>query len=239
MIRRRILPRLLAAGVLVLALAGCVRFQADLALNPGDLVDGQIIVAVLDSEKTDESRATALGYVSDITSTLLGSLTDEEGVSTREYERDDYVGRMIEFDNVGLDAFSGQQPESLRFVREGDSYVFTGVLDFSEQSLPSDDSSDDDGNLRVTLTFPGEVTAQRNGEVSGTTITWTAALDERVEMSATGGANPPGPPVALIVGVALAVVVLLVAAGAAVLVLRSRRARAAVPATETGELPEA
>lgn len=237
MTRRRILPRLLAVGVLVLALAGCVRFQADLTLNEGDVVDGQIVVAVLDTERTDESRATALGYVADIESTLLGSLRDAAGVTTREYDQDDYLGTVIEFDDIPLDAFSGQRPESLRFARDGDSYVFTGTLDFTAQSIPSDDSAESDGNLRVSVTFPGEVAEQANGDVEGTTVTWTTALDQRVEMFARGAATTPGVPVLLIVGILLGVVVV-VAAVVAVLLLRSRKAKAAAAASAPA-VPEA
>lgn len=239
MTRRRILPRLLAVGVLVLALAGCVRFQADLTLNADNVVDGQIVVAVLDAEKTDESRATALGYVADIESTLLGSLRDAAGVTTTEYDQDDYFGTLIEFDDVPLDAFSGQRPESLTFVRDGDAYVFTGTLDFTAQSIPDDEAADADGNLRVSVTFPGEVTEQANGEVSGSTVTWTTSIDQRVEMSARGAANPPGPPILLIVGVVLGLVVLLAAATAVLLVVRSRSAKAASSSVPPAAPPEA
>lgn len=239
MTRRRILPRLLAVGVLVLALAGCVRFQADLNLTPENTVDGSIVVAVLDTEKTDESRATALSYVADIESSLLGSLRDATGVSTSEYDQDDYFGSRIEFDGVALDAFSGQRPESLKFVRDGDAYVFTGVLDFTAQSIPSDETSDD-GNIRVSVTFPGEVIEQANGELAGTTVTWSTAIDQRVEMSARGAASPPGPPILLIVGIVLAVLVVIAAVVAVLLFLRSRRAKAAVTTTPAaGELPAA
>ena len=240
MTRRRILPRLLAVGVLVLALAGCVRFQADLNLTPENTVDGSIVIAVLDTEKTDESRATALSYVADIESSLLGSLRDAAGVSTSEYDQDDYFGSRIEFDGVALDAFSGQRPESLKFVRDGDAYVFTGVLDFTAQSIPSDDTSADDGNLRVSVTFPGEVIEQANGELSGTTVTWSTALDQRVEMSARGAASPAGPPILLIVGIVLAVLVVVAAVVAVLLILRSRRAKAATATTPAaGVLPAA
>ncbi len=228
MTRRRILPRLLAVGLVVLALAGCVRFQADLTLDDGDILDGQLVVAVLDTEKTAESRATALGYVAEIESRLLGSLRDTPGVTTSEYDRDDYVGSFIEFDNLPLDVLSGQEPESLRFVRDGDSYVFTGILDFTAQSVPSDQPADDGGDIRVSVTFPGPVTEQSNGEVSGTTVTWTAALDQRVEMSARGHAALPGPPVLLIVGIVVGALVLIAAIVVIVLLVRARGARASL-----------
>jgi hypothetical protein len=230
--RRRTLPRILAVGALVLALAGCVRFQADLNLNTDNTVDGSIVVAVVVAEETEEARATALTQAGDVESQLLGSLRDAAGVSTTEYEEDGYLGSRITFDDVALDAFSGQRPESLKFTRDGDQYLFTGVLDFSAQSIPDDEGDDDGTNLTVTVTFPGEV-SEHNGELAGTTVSWTTSIDQRLEMSARGAAAPAGPPVLLIVLVVVGILVLAAAVVAVLLFLRSRRAKAAVAAPET------
>lgn len=229
MTRRRILPRLLAVGVLVLALAGCVRFQADLTLNPENTVDGSIVVAVLVQDDSDESRDAALTAAQQIEDELLGSLRDASGVTTHEYDQDDYLGSLIEFDDVALDAFSGQSEDSLKFVRDGGDYVFTGALDFSGESAPSGDEAEDDDNLTVSVTFPGAV-SEHNGELTGTTVSWSTSLDQRLDMSARGSATPPGPPILLIVGIVVAVLVVLAAIVALLLFLRSRKAKAAVAA---------
>lgn len=221
--RRRLLPRLLAVGALVLALAGCVRVQADLRLEPDDTVDGQIVVAVALSEDTDDARRQALAAVGDIESALLGSLADATGVSTGEYDEDGYFGSRITLDGVALAAFSGQRPESFRFVREDDEYVFTGILDFTAQSLPDDDADADDSNLTVAISFPGEVT-EHNGELEGQTVTWSTTTDERVEMRARGAASAPGVPALVVVLVVAGLVVIVAAAVLGVwLVLRSRK----------------
>lgn len=231
--RRRILPRILALGVLVLALAGCVRFQADLTLNPENTVDGNIVVAVLVSEDTDEAREQSLTAADQIEADLLGSLRDATGVTTSAYEEDDYIGSRIVFDDVALDAFSGQSDDSLKIVREGDDYIFTGALDFSGESVPSEDTGEgDDDNLTVSVTFPGEVT-EHNGELSGTTVTWSTAVDQRLEMSARGSATPAGPPILLIVGIGLAVLLIIAAVIAVLLFVRSRAKKAAVAAPAT------
>jgi hypothetical protein len=237
--RRRILPRILAVGVLVLALAGCVRFQADLTLNPENSVDGAIVVAVLVSEDTDEAREQALAAAAQIETELLGSLRDASGVSTSDYSQDDYLGSRIVFDDVSLDAFSGQSEDSLKIVRDGDEYVFTGALDFGDESTPSEDSDDDD-NLTVAVTFPGTVT-EHNGNLAGTTVSWSTAIDQRLEMSARGAAIPAGPPLLLIVAIAL-VVLLVIAAVVAVLLLvraRSKKAAVATPEATPAPVPEA
>jgi hypothetical protein len=239
--RRRILPRILAVGVLVLALAGCVRFQADLTLNPENTVDGSIVVAVLVSEDTDEAREQSLTAADQIEADLLGSLRDASGVTTSAYEEDDYIGSRIVFDDVALDAFSGQSEDSLKIVRDGDEYVFTGALDFSGESIPSDEPVDgEDDNLTVSVTFPGEV-SEHNGELTGTTVSWSTAVDQRLEMSARGSATPAGPPILLIVGIALVVVLVIAAVVAVLLFVRSRaKKKAAVgaaPNADPGTVP--
>jgi hypothetical protein len=229
MTRRRILPRLLAAGVLVLALAGCVRFQADLTLTPEDTVEGRIVVAALLSDDTDESREQALAASSQIESELLGALRDASGITTSVYEQDDYLGTLIELDGVALSAFSGQSEDSLSFARDGDEFVFSGALDFGGEAAPSSDDAEDDGNLTVAITFPGEV-SDHNGDLSGTTVTWSTTLDQRLDMSARGSATPAGPPLVLVIAIVVAVLVVIAAAVVLILVLRSRsRARATIP----------
>ena len=233
--RRRLLPRLLALGAVALALAGCVRVQADLRLEADDTVDGQIVVAVALAEDTADARAEALDRVGDIESALLGSLGDAPGVSTSEYDEDGYFGSRITLDGVALDAFSGQRPESFRFAREADEFVFTGILDFTAQSLPDDEGGADESNLTVAIGFPGEVT-EHNGELNGQTVSWSTTTDERVEMRARGEASAPGAPVLVIVLVAVGLLVLVAAAVLGVwLVLRSRKnATPAVAGTDAG-----
>lgn len=237
--RHRILPRILAVGVVVLALAGCVRFQADLTLNPENTVDGSVVVAVLVSEDTDDAREQALSAASQIESDLLGSLRDASGVTTSEYEQDDYLGSRIVFDDVALDAFSGQGEDSLRIVRDGEAYVFTGALDFSGESVPSDETTEgDDDNLTVSVTFPGDVT-EHNGELSGTTVSWATAIDQRLEMSARGSATPAGPPILLIAGIALVALLVIAAVIAVLLVVRSRSKKSALAAPAEPVAPTA
>lgn len=233
--RRRILPRILALGVLVLALAGCVRFQADLTLNPENTVDGSIVVAVLVSEDTDEAREQAITAASQIEADLLGSLRDASGVTTSEYAEDEYLGSRIVFDDVALDAFSGQSEDSLKIVRDENAYVFTGALDFSGESMPpGEETEGDDNNLTVSVTFPGEVT-EHNGELTGTTVSWSTAVDQRLEMSARGAATPAGPPILLIVGIGIVVLLVIAAVVGVLLFLRSRAAKKAV----AGAAPDA
>ena len=234
--RRRILPRLLAIGVLVLTLAGCVRFQAELTVAPADTVDGTIIVAVLNSDDTDEGRASARASADEVATGLLGELTDAGGVAVADYESDDdYVGYELRLSAVPFEAFSGTDPDSLHFAREGDEIVFTGALDFTDQSSDTgDDSEGDDSNLTVSITFPGAVSAH-NGELSGTTVSWRTTLEERVEMSARASATPAGIAglsIPLVIGI-VGAVLLVLAIVVVVLVLRNRAKRPPAVTTPT------
>lgn len=230
--RRRLALRILALSALVLALAGCVRVQAELVLTPDDTVDGTIVVAVVAGADTTEARQEALARVADLESALLGSLPDAEGVSTRAYDEDGYLGSRITLDDVALAAFSGQRPESFRFERDDDEYAFHCVLDFTAQSIDADDADPQD--LRVSITFPGEV-SDHNGELSGTTVTWTTTPDQRLEMRATGGATPPGPPVLLLTLIGIGVLVVAAGVLALVIVVRRRAARRAAVASAVGD----
>ena len=103
---------------------------------------------------------------------------------------------------------SGTDPDSLRFERDGDEIVFTGALDFTEQSSDMNSDSDDGSDLTVSITFPGTV-IDHNGELSGTTVSWSTPLKARVEMSArseAGGAVAAGNLLPLILGIAGVVV---------------------------------
>lgn len=230
---RRIIPRLAAVGVLVLALAGCVRFQADLTVAPANTVDGTIIVAVLSTEDTDEGRAQARENADGVATGLLGTLKDADGVAVADYASDDdYVGYELRLTAVPFEAFSGNDPDSLRFERDGDEIVFTGALDFTEQSSDMNSDSDDGSDLTVSITFPGTV-IDHNGELSGTTVSWSTPIKARVEMSArseAGGAVAAGNLLPLILGIA-GVVLLAVVALVVVLALRGRpKAAVAAPA---------
>ena len=233
---RRILPRILALGVLVLVLAGCVRFQADLTLNPEDTVSGNIVVAVLLSDEADETRASTLEGVEQIATGLLGGLATSPGVTSAEYEQDGYLGQRLTFAHVPLTAFSGTQADALHFERVGDEYIFSGAIDFSDDTGTAEEAeeAEDDGNLTVKLTFPGAVT-DTDGTVNGTTVSWSTPLDQRLEMNARGAAIASGLPIGLIIG-GVAGLLLVTAIVAGILLMLSRRRKAAA-AGATPDLP--
>jgi hypothetical protein len=219
--------------LLVLALAGCVRFQADLKLNPDDTVNGSIIVAVV-SEDDDASREEASAGATRIAEALLPGLRGADGVTASAYDQDQYVGTRFDMSNTPIDAFSGGGSEgALTLTREGSEFAFTGTLDFTPDDGETQiDPDDDTSNITVAVTFPGEV-SEHNGELSGTTVTWSGTLESKIDMQARGAAVSSGPPVWA--WIAAAVATLLIVVAIVIVVVRSRRtAASSPPATPAG-----
>jgi hypothetical protein len=92
--------------------------------------------------------------------------------------------------------------------------------------------------LRIAITFPGPVSQQSGGTISGNTVTWTPAFGEKTEIQATGSAiasGGNGPAMWILLGLAILLVVVV-----ALVLVRSRRSR--VPpedGTETAATPPA
>jgi hypothetical protein len=138
---------------------------------------------------------------------------------------------------VPISEFAGAGEDALNITREGDVYHVSGVLDLSTgltgpTGLSGFDPSQflQGAELRVRITFPGEVT-DSNGQIEGNSVTWTPEVGERTEIQATGSAVEGGGDSNLVLwliigGVALLVVVVLI------VVLMQRRKPAAAPAAE-------
>lgn len=219
--RSRKLMSVALVGALVLLLSGCVRFQADLSFNPDDTVDGSIVVAVVlaDDEDAKEQAAAAVGQIE---AQLLGSLRGETGVRASEYDQDGYYGTRFDLDDTPLSAFAGGGNEGkLTLSRMGDEYVFSGLLDFTPtDGFDAADPDDDTSDITVSVTFPGTVT-EHNGELNGTTVSWSTTPEAKIEMDARGNVTPNGPPVWVTAVVSLAGLAVVVAV--LVMVLRRRK----------------
>ena len=214
----------LVGAVLVLALAGCVRFQADLSVDENDLLDGDIIVAVITDPDDPASEGDAMDAVADIEGQLLPELRGSDGVTAESYTDDDCVGTKFSLRDTPIEALNGADADgALTLTRLDDEFEFTGTLDFTpdDEQLPEDAPSDPgDGGIEVSITFPGEV-LEHNGELTGTTVTWSISLEDSVTMQARASAIPTGAPLWL--WGAAAVAALLIALAVIIVVGRRRK----------------
>ena len=224
--------KLLAAVgmLLVLALAGCVRFQADLRVDDQNLIDGDIVVAVITTDEPD-SADNARDAVANIEAQLLAGLSGAKGVTEEPYEQDDYVGTRFTLEDTPMDALDGGDADgALRLTREGDVFEFTGTLDFTpdDEPLDGEDVQGDpaDSNISVAISFPGEI-LEHNGKLEGNKVTWTTTLEGSVDMEARASAIPNGPPAWLWAIAAVAAV--LIALAVVIVVMRRRREPARNP----------
>lgn len=183
----------LLAVIATLALGGCLRFTADLTLDPDNTVSGQYVVAVTkgtgdsygmsDREMAQElwgeyAKAKALADVS-------------SDLTFGDYSKDGYVGVTVSFADAPLETFA-PSAEDWGIQRVGDEFVVSGpsnaIVQAAQDELPPADFADElaDAEFIVNVTFPGAVTAS-NGSLTTRTVTWTLQ-DAPAELSARGSA---------------------------------------------------
>lgn len=185
-----------ALGVLALALTGCLKLDMDLSVATDDTVSGDVVFAV-DKQLLELSGQSA----EDLLGTAAALPSDVQGVSAQPYEDDTFAGQQFTFDAVSLEQFNQESgsADQLRIVREGDTFVVSGVLDLSSalsgatgaNGFPGAEELFRSAEMRIRIAFPGEV-IDTNGEVDGTTVTWVPTVGERLDIQATASAIEGG-----------------------------------------------
>ncbi|WP_181310986.1 LppM family (lipo)protein [Nocardioides campestrisoli] len=162
-----------------------------------------------------------------------------EGAEVEAYEDDKFLGQTMTFTRISVgelgdlvaatsdeEAADSQPGKGWSLTREGDTYVFEGNADFSEEGAEEEadamgmEGLFEDSELRIAVTFPGSV-VDSNGEVDGNTVTWRPAFGETLEMRAEAAASeefPVWPVVGAVSGV-------LLLAGLVLVAVRERRRR--------------
>lgn len=221
----------------LLLLSGCFKLDADFTVNADETVDGTMIVAI-QQEFVDmmEEMGAEAGDGGD----LITNPEDlPEGSEVEDYDEDGFVGQKVTFEGATLEQMAssvdteGTADDAWSLTHEGDEFVFEGSLDMTSEG----DSEDIDmtglmegAEISISMTFPGEVT-ETNGEVDGTTVTWTPKIGEKNEMRAVAADEGGGFSLPLVIGLVAAAVV--IAGVAALLVVRRRRSSPPVaPAAE-------
>jgi len=203
---RRALALAATAAAAMLTLSGCITLDMGLSVQEDDTVDGTIVLAV------DKKALELLGqdpeqaFEGSAPGDLFGGDLGGGEVQTEVYDQDGKYGQKYTFADVPLATFSGSTEadgDTLSIRREGEFFVLDGTLDLSDAAAAAGGETGapdeltqqilDSLDFRVAVTFPGEV-VETNGELDGTTVTWTPEPGELVTMNAkartSGGAVP-------------------------------------------------
>jgi hypothetical protein len=178
------------ALALVFVLAGCVKLDVDLTVSPDDTASGTMIVAVA-KDVVDLAGQDADALYDAIASGFAGA-----AVKTEKYDDGTFTGAKVTLTDVPIADLpnpggAANAGGTFTLTHDGDLYHFTAVLDLGAGpatgiSIPEAVTAA--AELRVQITFPGEVT-ETNGTKDGDTARWTPALRESTQMTATARAT--------------------------------------------------
>lgn len=257
--RVRKAARVGAFAALALVLTGCIKLNMDLVINSDDTVSGVVQFGVQKEllELTGQSAEDLLGDAP------LPS--DAPGVTTEPFEDEEFAGQQFNFESVPIAQFNQSQvtgatgltgvpaTDTLTITHEGDTFVVAGVLDLSGGDITGATNPFggtgaellESAEIRVSITFPGDVIEATGGQIEGNTVTYRPQFGDRLEIDATGssiddgdaeaaaGGDDGGSNLLLILIIAAVVVVLAVVL---FLILRNRRGGGS---TGFGEAPPA
>ncbi|WP_413451902.1 hypothetical protein AA0Y32_13695 [Georgenia phoenicis] len=205
---------------LLLVLAGCFRLDMGLTINEDDTLDISMEVADLTGMASREDMD-----CSDLESEL-GDAPEDAEFTVEDIEDEDGVGCRISATGAPIDSMTG---EGLTIEKVDDTYVFsfdgdeTGLGDTSElEGMPAGMEPE----VAISVTFPGEV-IEADGEIDGSTVTWSGIEAFAAGGSATGEATGNGGAggVSTAVWVVLGVVALLAIAALIFLITRKNRGK--------------
>ncbi len=208
--RRRVLPLLLVLLVATVALSGCARVRAALAVQPDDTVTGEIVIAT--PEKGPDDRGPAITVPPDL----------ESDVDVSRYRQDGYAGSVLRFSGLTfaevaqLTEAAGPAGSAVRLDlrRAGNRVHLTGAVDLTTVSV-------DRADFQLKIGFPGTV-LDSNGDADSSEVSWTFTPGEVGDINAVVAYADPNAPSAVNWTLGLGV---LVAAAAAAVVLLARRTR--------------
>ena len=228
--------RVIATCTLAMLMTGCVKVDLNMTLHGDNTVSGTMVFAVSRDllALTGSSADDLLGQIT----ASAGPLPAGVGFQQSDYADDRFEGKTYTFQDVPIDVFSRGTTagESIAIQRVGDTFQVNGEIDLTPASTgplqPGAAQLAKDMELRIAITFPGPVSQQSGGTISGNnTVTWTPAFGEKTEIRATGSAIGSGGRGALLwilIGLAILLVVVV-----ALVLMRSRRNRG-VPEPDQG-----
>ena len=204
--RVRKAARVGAFAALALVLTGCIKLNMDLAINSDDTVSGVVQFGVQKEllELTGQSAEDLLGDAP------LPS--DAPGVTTEPFEDEEFAGQQFNFESVPIAQFNQSlvtgatgltgvpATDTLTITHQGDTFVVAGVLDLSGGDITGATNPFggtgaellESAEIRVSITFPGDVIEATGGQIEGNTVTYRPQFGDRLEIDATGSAIDDG-----------------------------------------------
>jgi len=240
--RMQATARFVAVGVLAVLLTGCIKLNIDFTVSSDNTVNGTMVFAFSKQllQLTGQSAESLLASSAPIPSSV-------PGLSAKPYDDGEFAGQEYTLDAVPLSQFSSDPSSPFRILRTGDTFTLSGVIDLSSGAgvsgasgaIPGLDQALAGADIRISITFPGEVT-DTNGVVDGTTVTWTPKIGQRLEIHATASAIGSGSSstssILLIGLIALGVIAVIVVV---MLVMKGRRKQGPGGDTAEGMTPMA
>lgn len=208
--RRRTMPALLLTLLVVLlAMSGCARVRAALAVQPDDTVSGEIVLAV--PESPDGAGPTY---------TEPPALAAE--VDVEPYRQEGYAGSVVRFSEITFPQVAelisavGEPGQNVRLDlrRAGNRVVLTGEVDLTTADA-------DLADFQLKVSFPGQV-LDANGDADSGTVSWRFEAGRVGDVEAVVAVDDPDAPSPVNWTLGLAAVVAVVAG---LVVLLARRTR--------------
>jgi phosphatidylinositol mannoside-binding LppM-like protein len=210
--RARTAGRIGAFVALVFLMTGCIKLNMNLEINPDNTVSGTVEIGV-QKELVDLTGQN----VEDLLSRDAPLGGNAPGVTVEPFDDGEFVGRQVILEDVPIEEFNsggivgassatgasgptGGAGDSLQIARQGDTFVVTGVLDLSRALAgvtgplagTGGAQFSESADIKIAITFPGEVLQAPGGEIDGNTVTYLPEFDERLEINATGSAVDNG-----------------------------------------------
>jgi hypothetical protein len=146
--------------LLVPLATGCLRARASLTVSPDDLVSGEIIAAAKPKSPKDPGPQ------------LSGNLPFSQKVAVSNYDSDGYVGSQAVFSDLTFTEVpqlahmnSDATGVNLSLRRIGNLVILEGRVDLTSVT-------DNDADVELTVTFPGDVTSTNGDRSQSDTVQW-------------------------------------------------------------------
>lgn len=205
----RKLTRVVAAVVGVFSLSGCIKMDMDMKVGKNDKLDGTVIIAF----SSELLQATGQTKKQILDSMKTSGSSTVKGAKTSAYDKDGWIGQRITFSGIpasefgkatgaaaGAAAATGSKAsgDDFKLVKVDGKWQFNGTMDLATSTTGGKTSTPDLGKLsaglkpaiRIKLTFPGKITKHdKDGRVSGNSITWSPQMGKKIVMAATAEAG--------------------------------------------------